>query len=509
MLPLDQNTVPTKESRVGAVLAYVGTARQLIEDTKNEQLKALDRSFNTGWACSHLQGGPARIGLVSDAVLIVHAAAGCTVHLLQWRVFPFYNPKEKRGIGEMQYTPGEPANWYGSNLSEEDVIFGAEEKLAETIKMADRKHHPEAIFITTSCAAGIIGDDLEGVVKAVQPEVHATLVPIRCEPLKSKVSQQGHDALNHAILKYLVREPKQKQPDLINVITAAGAGIQWLDRVYLMGMLAKAGIRTNVVPDYTTTEQFRVMSEAVLTVCLCPTYGEYLAKGLEQRYGIPYIRDVSPWGIAKTEEWLRLIARHLHKEKEVEQIIAEEKALVMPQVEALRKEFQGIKVFVSAGQTRVFFMPHMLVGDFGMKLVGLNPYHWDETAIVHLEELGKAAGNLDFFIHVGDAQAYELANYIRKMDVDLGLIHRGPLIVLFKLGTPVIGNVFIERHGLRKDQDERLQMGFRGVVSYGKYISRVLRNPSYSKKLSQHTRLPYKQSWYEADAFSKFVEVEG
>ena len=80
----------------------------------------------------------------------------------------------------------------------------------------------------------------------------------------------------------------------------------------------------------------------------------------------------------------------------------------------------------------------MLVDDFGMELVGINAYHWDETCVEFLEELGRAVGNMDFFVHVSDAQSFEVVNYMKKMDVDLGVIHRGPEVLLKKLGMPPI-----------------------------------------------------------------------
>jgi len=65
-----------------------------------------------------------------------------------------------------------------TNLGEKDVVYGAGDKLAAAIKEAERRYNPKAIFILTSCTSGIIGEDIEGVVAQVQPEIKATIVPI-------------------------------------------------------------------------------------------------------------------------------------------------------------------------------------------------------------------------------------------------------------------------------------------------------------------------------------------
>ncbi|MBI4294611.1 MAG: hypothetical protein HY669_00380 [Chloroflexi bacterium] len=505
-LPLDANIPPARERRVGAINAWAGTAKQLIEETNSGSLKVYDRTFSQGWTCSHIMGGHVQCADIADAVTLVHSATGCTVWLLQRQGSHFWYPKQKMDSGGVVFTPGQAANWYGTNLTEEDVIFGGENKLRDTIKAIDKKHKPKAIFITNSCAAGIMGDDLEGVMKTVQPEVNAIIVPVRCEPTQSRICQQGQDAFGHAILKYLVKEPQQKQTDLVNML--CGPGIEWTDRAYLAQMLAKAGIRVNAGPRWSSVEQLQTLGEAAGSTALCPTFVDYMIKGLHQKCGVPYFRDTVPFGIAETEAWLRKVAQFVGKEKEIEDVIAEERAAVMPQVEALRRQLQGVKFFISGGQTRTLFLPIMLVQDFGMELVGINPYEWDEPAVEDLEKLGRAAGNLDFFVHVGDDQNFETVNYLKKLDVDLAILHRGQIGAMFKYGSSAFCRIFIESHRLRKEKGASLTLGFKGVVAYGRFLARAVKNPSYQKKLAPHVKLPYKESWYEQDAFSQFKGLE-
>lgn len=45
-------------------------------------------------------------------------------------------------------------------FEEKNTVFGAAEKLKYTVREAYRRVNPNAIFVTTSCASGIIGEDV-------------------------------------------------------------------------------------------------------------------------------------------------------------------------------------------------------------------------------------------------------------------------------------------------------------------------------------------------------------
>ena len=504
--PLEGDVAPTRERRVGAIRAYLGTAKQLLKDAKGGRLESRDFAFTNAWTCSAMgHASPLRYVTVTDSVVIVHSPVGCISQLTQF-VAPLMQPKwEFEGFGG--FKPSQPANWYCSNITEEEVIFGAERKLKETIIMADQKHHPKCIWIFTSCASGIMGDDIGGVVKEVQPGVGAIIVPIHCEAFRSRLSQWGHDATAHAILKYLVRKPEKKRNNMINI--GSPVMVWWTNRRYLTSLLARVGIECNYVPDYSTTENFQILSEAAASVHLCRTWSSYLFEGLEQEYGVPYIlQDTEPFGIARTELWLRKLAQVVGTEEEMEKVIEEERAAVMPRVEALREQLQGLRVFISGGQMRTYHVPHILVDDFGMELVGINPYEFDDGSIPELENLLRLTGNKDFMVDVSDNQTLQMANYLRKLDVDLFLGERGTVGYIFKHSTPGmrVGCTFGEYHSLRADMDVGMQMGFKGVASYGEYLLRVVRNPSLHNKLSAHTKLPFKDSWYEQDPAVNLVK---
>ena len=51
-------------------------------------------------------------------------------------------------------------------------------------------------------------------------------------------------------------------------------------------------------------------------------------------------------------------------------------------------------------------------------------------------------------------------------------------------------------------------MGYDGLLFLGNKIADQLENPGFNKKISEHVKLPYKESWYSEDAF-KYIIREG
>jgi nitrogenase molybdenum-iron protein alpha chain len=308
-LNLDTITCPTREERANGINAFNGKASRLVKEAREGTLRNCERDFQQNAGCLLNFYLTVRVATIRDSVMIVHAPVGCSAPAALYReVF-------RRLQAAMPSMPDFDFHWLTTNINEKDVIYGAADKLRYAIEEAERRHDPRAIYILTSCASGIIGEDIEGVVNQLQPKTRASIVPVHCEGIRSRVVQTGYDAFWHAVLKYQVKPPKKKQKDLINV--ASMLSYTWQDRVEITRLLKKIGLRPNFVPEFATAEQFESLSEAALTAPVCPTYTDYLSRGLEQQYGVPYFLYPSPIGLANTDEWLRTIGRLLKKEKEV------------------------------------------------------------------------------------------------------------------------------------------------------------------------------------------------
>jgi nitrogenase molybdenum-iron protein alpha/beta subunit len=96
-------------------------------------------------------GALAVSAFVTDAVSIVHGPAGCAHHnisLLHYTMLQHDNPAFPSILS--------------SALAENDIIFGGEEALEETLGHAVEKN-PAAVFVISTCIADTIGDDVVAV----------------------------------------------------------------------------------------------------------------------------------------------------------------------------------------------------------------------------------------------------------------------------------------------------------------------------------------------------------
>lgn len=212
VINLKENTCPNREDRAGfGIKAYYGNASQLVKDAKEGRLKHREWAFEQAGGCILNFFITIRISTIQDGVMIVHAPVGCSA------VSTGYREVFRAVPVELGRPPHIDFHWLTTNLSQEDVIFGGGEKLKTAIREAENRYSPKSIFILTSCVSGVIGEDIEGAVASVQPEVKAKIVPINCEGHRSRVIQTAYDAMWHGILKYLVKKPEKKQEDLVNL----------------------------------------------------------------------------------------------------------------------------------------------------------------------------------------------------------------------------------------------------------------------------------------------------
>jgi nitrogenase molybdenum-iron protein alpha chain len=483
VINLDTDTCPIKEDRVGSVNAYAGKISQLVKEGKKEgHFVQLRRKFQQTAMCMMTQT-TGRIISVREAALVIHGAIGCGAAGIAG-----YRQIFKNIPPELGKPPDFELCGISTNLNERDIVYGGVEKLKKTIIEAERRYGPKAIFVITSCASGVMGDDIEGAVEAVKDKVKATIVPIHCEAFKTGISQTAFDSMAHAVVKYLVKEPRSKQEDLVAV--PAPFSITWSDRLEIERLLGKMGLRALLIPDFATVTELERLSEVALVAPTCPSYGDYWQLALHEKFDIPYFRHPAPLGIKNTETWLRTIGEFTGKEKEAEKLIEEELTVVTPEIEKLKKEFKGKngRIIVSAGLARAVFIPRF-AADLGMEVSAVNTLELDPYIIDELKNVYEDIG--DFEIHASNIQSFEQSHMLKRLNPEL---YTGcPFMGLYKREASNVRN-----HSFRHDfSPPALQIGFRGLLTYGYVMQRAFNNPSLCKTLHRTQPKPYKAWWYQ------------
>ncbi|SFM33823.1 nitrogenase component 1 [Pelosinus propionicus] len=481
--------VESREQRLGTIIAWDGKAADLSKESayargncentcgdKARRLCEMEGPFTQGSVCSE-QMVECQAGHVRNAVLIQHSPIGCGAGQV------IYNSIYRNGLA-LRNLPVENQHVICTNLLEEDMVYGGAAKLEQSIRDAWERNHPKVIFIATSCATGIIGDDVDGIASQMEVELKIPVIPLHCEGFKSKHWSTGFDATQHGIVRQIVRKQPKKQEDLVNVINLWGSDI-------FTPMLAELDLRVNYVIDLATVEDLEQLSEAAATVGFCYTLSSYMAAALEQEFGVPEIKAPQPYGFAGTDAWLRELARVTNRVEKAEAYIAREHARIAPRLAELRELLKGKKGYVATGSAYAHGLIAVL-RELGVEVDGSLVFHHDpvydsqdprQDSLVHLVD---NYGDVPFF-SVSNRQQHQFYGLLKRVNPDFILIrHNGLAPLASRMGIPAapLG-------------DEHHSLGYQGIINLGESILDILAHKKFHQDLAAHTKLPYKQWWLD------------
>ncbi|CDM67471.1 nitrogenase [Clostridium bornimense] len=488
---LEHPEVQKREERLNSISGFAGTARELCDKSNSGRLCDKKRSFSQCLGCSSGNAICQSI-MIQDTVTINHAPLGCAGDFAD---FNFTN-RVNRGFRNLEI---KNCRAISTNLEEKDTIYGGGEKLRKTIELAYERYNPKAIFVTASCASGIIGDDIESITNEAEEKLGIPVAYISCEGFRSKLWTTGFDATFHGILRKVVKPPVKKQDDLINVINFWGSDI-------FTDLFKRLNLRPNYIVPFSTIEQLEKISEATATVQICPTLGTYLAAGLEQEYGVKEVKAPVPYGLKGTDNWFRELGKITGKEKEVEELIAKEKEKIAPKLKELREKLKGKRAYVTAGAAHGHSIIALLK-ELGLEVTGAGIFHHDPKydcdggarnkccngSTESLNHVVNTYGDVPNF-HVCNKQAFELVNNLNRIKPDLLIARHGGVSVWgIKLGIPtlLVG-------------DEQFGLGYQGIINYGEKILQILNTKEFSENIASHSLSPYSDWWLSQPA-NKFI----
>ncbi len=486
---LDIPAVEIREIRINSITGYDGDAKGLVEQSHCDgPLRDKERSFMQCAGCSITKAACMTV-LIQDAVVIEHGPIGCSTCLQEYN-FTYMVNADLRQVAHPKQR-----KIFSTNLQEKDTVYGGNAKLEKTIHDVYEREKPNAIFVLSTCASAIVGDDIESACDAAEEEFGIPVVAITCEGFRTKVWTTGFDAAYHGIARKLIDKPEKKS-DFINVINFWGS-----DR--FSDWFAPFGYRPNYITPYSTVNTLKHSGEAVATVQACATLGSYLGAALEQEFDVPELPTAPPYGIAQTDRWFRALGKLLGKEDIAEQVIAEKKEKYLPKIEELRKKLEGKTAYVTGGAAHGHALLCIL-GELGIRAEGASIFHHDpgydsgEEAADQLKQRVEDFGNVPNY-RVCSKQEYELVNSLGKLHPDVLLARHGGMTLWgAKYGIPslLIG-------------DEHYGMGYEGILDYGERILDAIENDEFVKNLQKHAVNPYTKWWLTQDTDYFFKDKGG
>ena len=476
-----------RESRLGSITGFTGDLQTLVYRSECGSLKNRERCFSQSSSC--LSGCALNaLAAIRNVAVVYHAPAGCTAMAS--------NDAVKFGQIAARVNKTTNSVFVCTDLNENDTVFGAIDSLRKIVQHTWEEYHPDAIFISTSCVSGVIGEDVDGLADELKDEYPVLVIPVHCEGFKSRIWASGFDISDHAVLQGIVKPPKQKRR-YINIKNFYESARPQITKIFNEVFDAE--------PQFlycnSTVEELSHLSENLATVCICGTLGTYLGNALEETYGVPYVRTLNHSGVTGFETWLRAIGDTIGKRAEAEAYIEKQRAIFMPQIEEVTKSLHGLRAVIGMGPGFTYEIARVLQ-EFGMKVDYALAWHYDykydngqvPTALEHLVKTAPK----DMKVAVADQQNYEVLNILNRYKPDVYFSrHPGTTVWAIKQGFAA---VFVA--------DEYTVFGYEGTLSFAKLIRDTVTNRSFEKNLAARIQLPYTKWWYEQN-YDKFIKEEG
>jgi nitrogenase molybdenum-iron protein alpha chain len=322
---------------------------------------------------------------------------------------------------------------FTSDFQEKDIVYGGDKKL-EVLCREARELFPLAkgISVLSECPVGLIGDDINAVAKQSAKELDIPVVPCNCEGFRGVSQSLGHHISNDTIRDYIIGTREFAEPATPYDIALIGdyniGGDAWASKKVLeeIGLNVKA-----IWTGDGQIEHIAATHQVKLNLIHCYRSMNYMAKVMEETYGIPWM-EFNFFGPTKIAESLRAIAARFDAgvQEKAEAVIAKYTAEMQKVIDEYRPRLEGKTVMVFVGGLR----PRHTIGayeDLGMKVIasGYEFAHNDDYERTY-PEIDK--GTLVF----DDASEIELEKWVEAFRPDLVASGVKEKYVFQKAGVP-------------------------------------------------------------------------
>lgn len=322
----------------------------IVKDTKesHQRIKANEKTIPgtlSSRGCAYAGAKGVVFGPIKDILHLTHGPIGCAYYT--WNTRRNFAKREE----DKDYFSG---YCLSTDMSESDVIFGGEKRLAQAIREAYSIFKPKVIGVYSTCPVGLIGDDLDAVAKAAEKELGIKVIPVRCEGYRGVSQSAGHHIASNSLVLNLVGTKELENPTSFDINIFGEYNIGG-DLWAIKPLLEKIGYRiVSVFTGDGSHEDIARAHQAKLSILMCHRSINYTNRMMEQKFGIPWLK-VNYVGIEETIKSLRHMAKFFNSKKiseRTEQVIEEEAAKVASQLDYYKKRLKGKKTVIFSGGSR-------------------------------------------------------------------------------------------------------------------------------------------------------------
>jgi nitrogenase molybdenum-cofactor synthesis protein NifE len=387
---------------------------------------------------------------IADALHLIHGPIGCAAYTWELR-------------GSLSSGPELHRLSFSTDLKEHEVIYGGEKKLYAALTELIGEYQPKAAFVYCTCIIGLIGDDVEAVARRVEKEQRIPVIPVHSEGFKG-TKKDGYRAACEAAFKLTgTDEASPVSPFSINILGEFNlAGETWIIKDYYRRMGVEV---TACLTGDGRVAEIGKAHRAKLNVVQCSGSMTYLAKMMEESYGIPFIR-VSYFGIEDMTKALYDVAEFFNNEaisENTRKLVTEEVTALLPKLAEYRRDLEGKKAGVYVGGSFKAFSMVKALRHLGMETVVVGSQTGSSEDYEYLKEIaGEGTVILD------DTNPLELSGFILEKGADLliGGVKERP--IAYKMG---IG--FCDHNHERKEA----LAGYAGMLNFAKEVHSSVTSP--------------------------------
>jgi len=411
---------------------------------------------------------------IADALHLIHGPIGCAAYTWDIR-------------GSLSSGPELHRLSFSTDLRENEVIYGGEKKLYTALSELIGMYHPKAAFVYATCIIGLIGDDIQAVCRKVANEQGIDVIPIHSEGFRG-TKKDGYKAACEALYRLIGHDDKAiVSPHGINILGDFNlAGETWIIKEYYKRMGVEV---VSCMTGDGRVAEIRRAHKAAMNVVQCSGSMTYLAKMMQENYGIPFER-VSYFGIEDTADALYKVARHFNDPailKNTEELVREEVNRIYPEVEKYRQELEGSKAAIYVGGSFKAFSLVKALRHLGIATAIVGSQTGNREDYEYLEEICDEGT-----IIVDDTNPLELARFMAEKNVDLliGGVKERP--IAYKMGI-----AFCDHNHERKEA----LAGFTGMINFCREVHASVTSPVWQFSPAKRLRIKKEETGY-ANAFS-------
>ncbi|EKE03491.1 MAG: nitrogenase associated protein [uncultured bacterium] len=443
------------------------------------QIKDCQHTYNDLMGPGSFIGATLTATGIKNALVIFHGIAGCNIEAIHFR---------SDQIPGGSYVPIIP-----TGLNESDCIQGGMDKLFKTLRdiigqSLTKNRPPDVVFIFTSDATSIVGDDIQTAARVVSQETGVKIIALDTPGFAGGLVH-GTDAALTSLIKDQASSDSQSG---INIIAPYLLGSKnWTndtDEIVRLMKEAQIPVNMNLARNlkYSDMEKF---AESQINYILSSEKLENFEK-YSNNLNIQTLNVNLPLpiGIANTEEWLLKLAEQFGNTEKAKELLEQEQKLVNKQLKYnynfswMSTLMHGKYVSILAHAKFGASLARCLYWDFGIipKVIGLIA-ETDKAMEEALELLEPLKGNVEFTV-LKNPSYFDYGNSIKEAQVDfaIGSIHDKPLCIGHKIPhLSLAGFYFFNQYNFIPWPN----MGIRGVLGLLTELSGVMEDAFYLKDM--------------------------